>query len=372
MNRLRSRQLRALCTLFLSSSAIIAASDAAAAQPARPPAPATAAAAKPGSGVAAAAGPAATAPLAAAPAAEGSAAPAAPLPLSERLTGPAKEAYEAGKLLFRDNKDYDGALIKFRTAYETSKDPGLKWNMAACEKALKHYARTMQLLREYLAETAGTLSEDDQKAALTLIATCEQLTVNLRILVNEPEADVYVDDELVGKSPLASSVLVDIGARKIRVTKGAEYTEFSTEARVGGSREALVDAKISKVVHEGKLLVATQEDAMISVDGKLVGNGSYSGTLTSGGHSVKISAKDRKPFVSDVLIEDNKSRTLNVKLEREGTPSGVYWGIAGAVLVAGTATALIVYVATRPPDPTAGTFGSPGYVEVRRYNTITF
>ncbi len=71
--------------------------------------------------------------------------------LSETLTGDAKVAYEAGELLFGDG-DYAGAEIKFKAAYDTSQDARLLWNMAACEKSQRHYARTEQLVRAFIDE----------------------------------------------------------------------------------------------------------------------------------------------------------------------------------------------------------------------------
>src|SRR5882724_2714841 len=66
-------------------------------------------------------------------------APPGPRPLSESLTGGAKSDYEAARLLYGDG-DHAGALVKFQSAFDQSKEPRLLWNMAACEKNLRHYA----------------------------------------------------------------------------------------------------------------------------------------------------------------------------------------------------------------------------------------
>src|SRR5271154_4391087 len=70
--------------------------------------------------------------------------PGAPKPLSQSLTGEAKAAYDAAKLLLGDG-DFAGAAIKFRAAYDQAGDARLLWNIAACEKNQRHYARTMAL-----------------------------------------------------------------------------------------------------------------------------------------------------------------------------------------------------------------------------------
>lgn len=64
----------------------------------------------------------------------------APKSLADTLTGDAKAEYEAGKLLYQDG-DFKNALAKFQKAQELSKDARLSWNIAACEKNLRHYTR---------------------------------------------------------------------------------------------------------------------------------------------------------------------------------------------------------------------------------------
>src|SRR5438045_6826203 len=82
-------------------------------------------------------------------------APAAPLPatatLSDSLKGIAKADYAAAKILYEDG-DFQSALLKLKSSYEASKDARLLWNMAACEKNLRHYAEVARLVDRYLAE----------------------------------------------------------------------------------------------------------------------------------------------------------------------------------------------------------------------------
>src|SRR5437762_13903717 len=78
-------------------------------------------------------------------------------PLTQALTGEAKADYDAGKVLASDG-DFAGALIKFTSAYEQSKDARLLWNVAVCEKNMRHYSRVIATLNRYLSE--GARSEE--------------------------------------------------------------------------------------------------------------------------------------------------------------------------------------------------------------------
>src|SRR5262249_14404636 len=92
----------------------------------------------------------------------------APKPLAQTLTREAKAPSDAAKLLVGDG-DNAGAAIKFKAAFDLSGDARLLWNIAACEKNQRHYARTMALLREYLDTGKDLLPDADRREARALI-----------------------------------------------------------------------------------------------------------------------------------------------------------------------------------------------------------
>ena len=149
--------------------------------------------------------------------------------------------------------------------------------MATCEKNLRHYAKSLKLLRQYAKDGDKVLTDQDKKEADELIKVMEPFTAKLQVNVDEPGAEVTVDDEVVGKSPV-EPVIVDIGTRKLRVHKD-EFEEFVKELPVGGAAQVTVDVKLVKIVHEGRLNVKASNDATIAVDDKVVGSGTWAGAL---------------------------------------------------------------------------------------------
>ncbi len=259
--------------------------------------------------------------------------PPGPPPLSETLTGAAKGDYESGKLLYTDG-DYAGSLVKFSSAYDASKDPRLLWNMATCEKNLRHYSKSLGLLRRYVKDGDAVLTDQDKKEADDLIKVMEPFTAKLLVNVDEPGAEVTVDDDVIGKSPV-EPVVVDIGTRKLRVHK-EEFEDYSKELPVGGAAQVAVDVKLVKIVHEGRLNVKASNEATIAIDDKVVGTGQWAGALPSGGHTLKVTAPKMRVYQTEVLIQDKQSRDVAVTLEPEpskGLPAWVW--IGGGVLVAG-------------------------------------
>lgn len=280
-------------------------------------------------------------------------APPEPPSLADTLEGEAKADYVSGRLLYAD-ADFAGALVKFSSAYERTKDVRLLWNMASCEKSLRHYAKVLGLVRQYLAEGDTTLSPADKAEAQTLIGTIEPFTAALELTVTPAGARVTIDDLFVGEAPLAKPVIVDIGVRKIAVQKEG-FEPITKELPVGGKPTASLSIALVEIVHEGKLAVRAQPGQEIFLDGTRMGVGTWSGKLASGGHTLRVSAPEMRTHQTEIFLRDNESRTIDVTLERESKPSkGVptwVWVSGGALLVAGAVVG--GYFLFRPEDKQA-------------------
>ena len=237
----------------------------------------------------------------------------APKSLSQTLTGTAKADFEAAKLLAGDG-DYASALIKFVSAYEASKDPRLLWNLAFCQKNLRHYAKVLTILRRYLDEGGSSLTASDRTEAQDLIALIEPFTTRVVFQVTPEAATVTVDDELVGTSPLPAPVVLDIGERRIRVAKDG-YRSLEKILTVGGTSEVTFKADLEKEVHEGRLLVNSQNNAHVFLDGKEMAIGKLELSVASGGHQLRVVAPGMRPYQTEVVVTDKETRSMNIVLE---------------------------------------------------------
>ena len=237
----------------------------------------------------------------------------APKSLSQTLKGPAKADFDAARLLAGDG-DYAGALIKFKSAYEASKDPRLLWNVAFCQKNLRHYSKVIATLQRYLDEGSATLTPKDKQEAHDLITTIEPFTTRATFAVSEDGAQIFVDDEPVGTSPLAAPVVLDIGERKVRVVEDG-FRPYERQLVVGGSADVHVEVTLEKEVHEGTLLVEAPAGASIFLDDQPIGTGKSERTLASGGHQLRVTAPNMRAYLTEVVIQDKETRSLNVILE---------------------------------------------------------
>jgi hypothetical protein len=239
-------------------------------------------------------------------------------PLAQSLTGTAKAAYDAGRVLAADG-DFAGALVKFKAAYDESHDPRVLWNVAFCEKNLRRYAKVVATLQRYEAEGGALLTDKDRKDARDLITTIEPFTTKMTIHVNEDGAQIFVDDELVGTSPLSGPVVLDIGERRVKVTKDG-FAPFERSTPVGGSAAVSLDVALQKVVHQGRLVVKAPAGSTIFLDEQEVGKGALDQVVSSGGHQLRVTAPGMRPFRSEVVVQDNETRSVDVVLDREAEP----------------------------------------------------
>lgn len=294
------------------------------------------------------------------------AAPEPPKPLAESLTGSALEAYESGRLLYGDG-DFSGALVKFSQAYEHSKDPRLLWNMAACEKNLRHYASVLTLITKYKAEGGALLTPVDVQDANALIDVIRPFVAPISVTAQPEGATVFLDGEAVGTLPMQAPIMADIGKHELKVEKQG-YTPHVQTLDIKGGGEISVSVVLEEIRHVGVLAIFAGAKDEIFVDGEKVATGEFTGELPSGAHRIEVRGAGMLPYDSEVLIQDGQRSSVRVKLDpvpkddQGGIPVWVW--VVGGVAVAGGATVGVLAATgsfTSTPEPIQGTV-PPGTV----------
>lgn len=156
-------------------------------------------------------------------------------PLEASLTGEAKTRYEHARRLYGAGS-YEEALAELQTAQSISPDPRLFWNMAACEKKLRRYARAIEHVEKYLQTGGSLVSEAEKKEANEFLSAIRVFVAEVRVTSNVEGASVYVDDDLVGTTPFAKPFLVDEGDHRVRV-KRALYKDLQRIEQVPGGKQ---------------------------------------------------------------------------------------------------------------------------------------
>lgn len=138
--------------------------------------------------------------------------------LETSLHGEARTSYDNARAAFREER-YADALALLTRAQELSPDPRLFWNMAACEKKLRHYARAIADVERYLATGGSLLSEKDRKEAGDFVTAARVFVATVTVRGNVEGIVVAIDGEVVGTTPFPRALLVDGGEHEVRYSR---------------------------------------------------------------------------------------------------------------------------------------------------------
>lgn len=204
----RTRAIAAIAPAFL-----LLASNVAQAQPPPAPAPATA------------------------PTASGDAAPAS--------ATEAEQHFRRGIKLF-DDGDFKLALVEFERSYDLAPNFRVLYNIGEVQFQLNRYAPALRTLSRYL-EVGGDRILPNRRAEVQRdLDSLKIRTAKLRVTVDVEGAEILVDGERIGRSPLADSELVDAGPHRIVVQKTG-FVASNESITLAGADEKALDIRLVKV-----------------------------------------------------------------------------------------------------------------------------
>jgi PEGA domain len=109
--------------------------------------------------------------------------------------------------------DYRAALVEFKRAYTLAPNPSVLYNVGETQYELQDYAGALTTFEHFLAEAAaGDAHRPEVDADLEVLRA---RVGHVTIVTVPPGADVTVDDQPAGKTPLDRPLLVSIGHRKV-------------------------------------------------------------------------------------------------------------------------------------------------------------
>jgi hypothetical protein len=185
----------------------------------------------------------------------------------------------------------------------------------------------------------------------------------VRISVDQPDASIFVDERLVGKTPLPGPLRIDLGKRRLRVSKPGFIDQSVVQEFAGGSSLGLSFA-LKRKPTEARLTISADEASMISIDGAALGERYWQGSLPAGEHLIRVTAPGMQPYNKEMTLVAGQSRMIHITLvpEKSGIPAYVWIG-AGVLVAGGLATGAYFLFAdsSERPAPDVGTW-PPGSV----------
>jgi hypothetical protein len=169
------------------------------------------------------------------------AAPAAPALAQQPTKAQQQEAatrFKKGLELFKEG-DYQAALIEFRRANELAPNYNVLYNIGQVYFQLQDYPGALHALERYLAEGGNAINASRRADVLKDIEKLKARVANIEISSAVADAEVTIDDVVVGKTPLAKPVMVSAGRHKVTISKSG-FTPASKVVEIASAEKQAV------------------------------------------------------------------------------------------------------------------------------------
>jgi hypothetical protein len=263
---------------------------------------------------------------------------ATPAQRSDALKKKASEHFERGVTLFRDGA-YRAALIEFERAYETVPDYRLLYNQAQMRMLLQDYLGATRDYERYLVDGGEKVSAERREVVERELSILRSRVARIVIKTNKDHAKVYVDDALVGETPLTTTLPLNVGRHRVyaETGDGSNATEV-VDLAAGEMKELTMELKAPKV----KTVVvqsAAQEKQNRVLPWVLTGGagaflvGAVAVGVVAGGAADDLKKETHKIPASHGDIKDarSKARTLSITTDVLGA-TGIALGVSAALL----------------------------------------
>jgi hypothetical protein len=161
----------------------------------------------------------------------------------EEAVEEASERFRRGVKLYKD-RDFVAALVEFKRAYELAPNYRVLYNLGQTSRELKDYASALVAYQQYLEQGGDEIRAKRRKEVESVIEDLTDRVGKLAISTNVEGAEVQIDDEVVGVSPLDDPVVVNIGKRRVVATLGG-YAPARRVVEVAGRDELVVKLELA-------------------------------------------------------------------------------------------------------------------------------
>jgi hypothetical protein len=211
------------------------------------------------------------------------------------------------------SKDWATAQAQYRAAYDASPSAQALNGLANASYELKAWPEAYEAYDEFVRTYPDAMGRTAKALAEKRMKEIEAKTGALTILVNEPGADVTLDDKKLGTSPVKALVRVATGTHRVRVTKPG-FSPFEKTLDVAANAKLSVDANLSRASKSGKVSVkeSAGQPVRVVIDGVDVGPAPYEGELAPGSHEIAVRSATLGSPTQRVEVEAGKTADVTV------------------------------------------------------------
>jgi hypothetical protein len=210
-------------------------------------------------------------------------------------------------------KDWATAAKEYAAAQTAAPSAQALTGMANANYQLQNIGAAYEAYDSLLKRFPTSMGKTAQTLAETRLKELAQKTGALSIRVNETGAEVKLDEQSLGTSPVAAVVRVATGARKIKITKEG-FAPFEATREVPPDGKVSVDVTLSPEANVGHLSVKEKggQPLRVLVDGVDVGATPWEGDVPPGSH--EVSGRSSVLTAAKQTVEVTKGKPLEVVL----------------------------------------------------------
>ncbi|RIH90527.1 PEGA domain protein [Calidithermus terrae] len=146
------------------------------------------------------------------------------------------------------------------------------------------------------------------------------LSGTLAVTSNPPGAQVFVNGQLVGNTPVNLSL--NPGSYTLELRRQG-YQTYRTTVAIAPGANSRVNVNLSPAVSQGVLTVTSNpSNADVYVNGRLVGRTPYSARLNSGTYTVEVRRAGYQDYRTTVTVQAGRTTTVNATLALPAPPTG--------------------------------------------------
>ncbi|MCP4603055.1 MAG: PEGA domain-containing protein [Proteobacteria bacterium] len=225
----------------------------------------------------------------------------------------AKAKFEQGASLIIE-KDYLNALSAFQKSYSIRPKALVLYNIAMCQKELKRNIEAIASFKRYLDEAGEAPESDLLSKARTAISELESLVSKLTIEGTPEKAKLTIDNKLIGLFSPKQPILLEPGQHKIRIFALGYLLYAKTVTAIPGTKTALA-IHMSHFRARVKLRCGSEKEAIVYLDGEIVGICPYESEVDPGEHLVRVEVPNKKVFVQKINLSAGQNADIEVEFE---------------------------------------------------------
>lgn len=262
---------------------------------------------------------------------------------TEEQKASARSHFKLGVAFYRE-RNYRAALIEFQRAYADAPHYKLLYNLGQASLELQEYASAIDYLTAYLKEGGSEIVAERSAEVEQSIRYLESRIAYVRIMTNEPGAELYVDDTSVGKSPLDTAVRVGAGRHKFSaVREGQPPVERKIDVAAGDETEIRLDFNKQRDASLASAppspIDSTYDEPSSSTNTAAIVMAGATGALLIGSVVMTVvTGAAQQDYQEELLVQTTKAELEDLRggAETKALVTDVLWGMTAASAVVTT------------------------------------